>query len=98
MRRFPVQVQDSYGFEGPVISGFVLIAGIVVIGSLVARSVFADNKIENTKRHHPKGIGYTSLNHQMDLLREKTKKFSPNLVENYYEHSRVRKQRIPHQC
>ena len=88
MRRIASVVQTELGFEGPptayVCMGFVSLIGLAVL----ARYVYEDNKIESSKRHHPKGIGYTSINRQKDNLRDATRKVSPNLDENYYEYSR----------
>lgn len=66
MRRFPPNPQIELGFEG---GPFVLVAagfGLLVAACFVARYVSDDNQFETTKRHHPKGIGYTSINKQKD--------------------------------
>ena len=88
MRRFPSVIQTHLGFEGkPMMVACLGVAGLV--GAIVlARCLYEDNKLEATKRHHPKGIGFTSMNHQKELLRKVTRKISPNLDENYYEYSR----------
>ena len=88
MRRFRPVMQTELGFEGaPMMIACLGVAGLV--GTiLLARYVHQDNKIESTKRHHPKGIGFTSMNAQKEHLRKITRKTSPNIDEHYYEYSR----------
>lgn len=90
-RRFLPQIQTELGFEGAPLTYMACGIACLVAATFIARKFSKDRKIENTKRHHPKGIGYTSINQQLDHLREITKKVSPNLDENYYEYSRQRK-------
>ena len=88
MRRFPTIAQNELGFEGtPVV--YLCIGIIALFGAVCGARIYsADNKIEKSKRHHPKGIGFTNINSQKEYLRNITKKFAPNLDEKYYEYSR----------
>ena len=88
MRRFPTIPQVELGFEGAHMT--FLIGGCIFLGSaiVVARYLTEDRNIEESIKHHPKGIGYTGINKQKDFLRKMTKKISPNLDEHYYEYSR----------
>ena len=88
MRRFPYIPQHKLGFEGaPII--FTCLGVVALVGAaFAARYLGEDKKLEATKKHHPKGIGFTSMNHQKELLRKATKKIAPNLDENFYEYSR----------
>ena len=88
MRRFPPIMNKSLGFEGaPMMIACLGVVGL--IGAVVvARYVSEDNKLEATKKHHPKGIGFTAMNAQKEILRKATKKIAPNLDENFYEYSR----------
>ena len=88
MRRFPTIVETDLGFEGAPMA--IVCGGVaILIGAAIASRYFnEDRNIEQSKRHHPKGIGYSSINKQKDWLRNTTKKVQPNLDENYYEYSR----------
>lgn len=90
-RRFPSQISTNLGFEGAPLMYAAIGAAVLVGGIFIARTMNEDRKLENTKRHHPKGIGYTSINKQMDHFRNITKKVSPNIDENYYEYARKNK-------
>ena len=88
MRRFPTIMQTELGFEGaPMMVCCLGVAGLVA-AIVIARYVYQDNKLESTKQHHPKGIGFTGINQQKEHLRKITRKTSPNLDEHYYEYSR----------
>ena len=87
VRRFPVnmhQVADTSNVIMYIIGGAVAIG----VASLVLREINTDNKLEVSQRHHPKGVGFTSINKQMKHLRNITKKIVPHIDENYYEYSR----------
>ena len=88
VRRFPNQMTTNLGFEGAPMMSVCLGITAIVGGAFLSRYLFDDNKIEASKRHHPKGIGFTNINKQKELLRQKIKKFKPNLDESYYEYSR----------
>jgi hypothetical protein len=98
MRRFPTIPQEQIGFEGAPM--YYMVGGVLflVLGTLVARAVFEDNKIESTKRHHPKGIGFTGIDQQKEHKRLKAVKVSPNIDENYYEYSRKKHRVMPNSC
>ena len=88
MRRFPSTLNTELGFEGS--PTYIFCVGVVgLIGlAVAARYITEDTTIEKSKRHHPKGLGYTTINQQKDKLRDITKKVQPNIDENYYEYSR----------
>ena len=92
-RRFQPQFTQNLGFSGKPMMLFIGVASTLIIGSIVARTIYADNKIENTKRHHPKGIGYTSINNQLDKKRNHAYKLFPKMDEHYWEYSRQRKRK-----
>ena len=92
-RRFPSVEHQNLGFSAKPMMVFVGTLSLLVFGSIIARTITTDNKIENTKRHHPKGIGYTSINNQMDKLREKAYKTFPKMDEHYWEYSRQRRRK-----
>ena len=94
-RRFPVSLTKQHGFNGLPMRYLVCGLGLMLGIGVLARVLTADNKLEATKRHHPKSIGYTSLNKQMDLMREATQKITPNIDEHFYEYSRARRRILP---
>ena len=94
VRRFPVVYNERLGFEGKPMVFLIGTISLLVVGSVVARAMTSDNKIEHTKRHHPKGIGYTSINHQMDNMRDKAQTITPKLDEHYWEYSTKRRRHI----
>ena len=87
VRRFDVQMEQVADTSNVI---FYILAGAVAIGvgSLLLREFNEDNKLEVSQRHHPKGVGFTAINKQMNHLRNITKKISPKIDENYYEYSR----------
>ena len=93
-RRFPVVYQQHLGFDSTPTAFLLGFGSLLIIGSIIAKSYTADNKIENTKRHHPKGVGYTAINHQMDKLRDNAFRVFPKLDEHYWEYSRQRKRHV----
>lgn len=88
-------IQQSYGFQGTPMKYFLCGVALLIAGTAIARQFDVDNKIENTKRHHPKGIGYSGINHQMDLMREQTRKLVPKMDEHNWEYTSKRKRHIP---
>ena len=87
-RRFPFRVPNVVGHNGEL-GYFLLGAAVLVAGAAFAlRVANEDNKLETTKRHHPKGVGFTGINHQLNHMRNITKKVSPHIDKNYYEYSR----------
>ena len=95
VRRFPVIQEQHLGYEGTPLKLLIGGVSLLVIGSIIARSINSENKIENTKRHHPKGIGYTSISNQMDNLRDKAYKTHPHIQDTNYEYSKLRKRHLP---
>ena len=87
VRRFPSIPETSLGYEGTPFHMLMFGIGFLVVASMATRYITADNSMERTKRHHPKGIGYTSINKQKDKLHNMITKISPNLDETYYEYS-----------
>ena len=87
-RRFPPNIANVIGQNGEL-GYFLLGAAVLVAGAAFAlRAAHKDNKLETTKRHHPKGVGFTGINHQLNHMRNITRKVSPNIDKNYYEYSR----------
>ena len=87
VRRFPVSMHQEMNMSSVM---FYILAGVAAVGvsSFILRELNEDNKLEVSQRHHPKGVGFTNINKQMQHLRNITKKIVPHIDENYYEYSR----------
>ena len=62
-------------------------AALIFAGSLVVRNMNEDRKLEVSKRHHPKGVGYTDINEQLRHMTKKQKKFVPDFGGKFYPFS-----------
>lgn len=88
MRRFPSQPLTTLGYEGYPMMIFMGGVAALGLGIVALRLYHQDTKLENSKKHHAKGVGYSNVNKEMDHLRNITHKTSPHIDENYYEYSR----------
>ena len=88
MRRFRPNPGAMYGYPSFPMIYFVGGAAVFAAAIYYYRQTNPDTKLGVFKKHHPLGVGYSSINQQMDKLREITKKFSPSIDEHYYHYSR----------
>ena len=88
-RRFPPNPTQTLGYEGtPMLMLGVAFAAILGT-AYILRVSQTESNVEISKRHHPKGVGFTGINKQIDKLHNKVKKFNPKIDENFYEYSRM---------
>ena len=68
---------------------------VLIVGSVISRAISDDKKFEVTKRHHPKAVGYTGINHQMDVMNENVMNMIPFAPANKFEYSTKRHRKRP---